>query len=257
MQKQIKILQAQIQDLKHHVHNYTEAELRNKPLPNKWSKVELLGHLIDSARINIGRFTAAALKESPVEIIAYAQDDFVRINAYQRADINDLVYLWQSLNMQLIHLWKHFPKGKPGFIVYGEVQSVEWWATDYVEHSQHHLNHFFKNKKETGHGLSKYHVTLQEAVSHWNNTEDLDILVSQFGDLEIEYYKPHKIDLQKPHDRDEIYVVISGSGKYERSGSRVDFQPHDVLFAKAGEMHRFVDFTKDFAVWVVFYGLRR
>lgn len=30
--------------------------------------------------------------------------------------------------------------------------------------------------------------------------------------------------------------------------------PHDVRFVPAGVVHRFEEFTDDFAVWVVFYG---
>jgi len=31
------------------------------------------------------------------------------------------------------------------------------------------------------------------------------------------------------------------------------FGPHDVLFAQAGVVHRFEDFSDDFLVWVFFY----
>ena len=34
----------------------------------------------------------------------------------------------------------------------------------------------------------------------------------EYGTLSVEIYKPEKVDLQQPHSRDEVYVVISGSG---------------------------------------------
>lgn len=74
------------------------------------------------------------------------------------------------------------------------------------------------------------------------------------GTLEVEVYQPEKVDLQQPHSRDEIYVVISGSGEFVNDGVRVDFGPGDFLFAPAGIEHRFENFSDDFATWVFFYG---
>ena len=70
----------------------------------------------------------------------------------------------------------------------------------------------------------------------------------------VEIYKPENYDLQKPHDRDEIYVVISGTGIFYLNGERFPFQPGDFLFVSAHIEHRFESFTTDFATWVFFYG---
>ncbi len=35
---------------------------------------------------------------------------------------------------------------------------------------------------------------------------------------------------------------------------RVIFGPGDALFVPAGAVHRFEEFSEDFAAWVVFYG---
>ncbi len=72
--------------------------------------------------------------------------------------------------------------------------------------------------------------------------------------IEIRHYAPKGEDPQTPHDRDEFYFVISGTGTYLRAGERVRFGPGDMLFAAAGEEHRFVEFSSDFATWVLFYG---
>jgi mannose-6-phosphate isomerase-like protein (cupin superfamily) len=74
------------------------------------------------------------------------------------------------------------------------------------------------------------------------------------GTLEIEVYKPRGVDRQKPHTRDEIYVVISGTGYFVNGSDRHPFEPGEVLFAPAGVEHRFEEFTKDFSTWVFFYG---
>jgi mannose-6-phosphate isomerase-like protein (cupin superfamily) len=76
----------------------------------------------------------------------------------------------------------------------------------------------------------------------------------QHGMMEIEIYRPEGADLQTPHKKDEIYFIASGSGQFEHEGSTEEVEAGDVLFVAAGEHHRFVDFSEDFATWVVLYG---
>src|SRR5215218_10658155 len=71
-----------------------------KPLPNKWSKRELIGHLIDSAQNNIRRFIVAQYEDNPK--IKYQQENWVRINNYQEFDLDELVQLWFLLNKQIV-----------------------------------------------------------------------------------------------------------------------------------------------------------
>ena len=70
----------------------------------------------------------------------------------------------------------------------------------------------------------------------------------------VEIYAPRGRDTQRPHSRDEIYVVLSGSGIYVNGRQRSVFTAGDVLLAAAGERHRFDRFTDDFCTWVLFYG---
>lgn len=74
------------------------------------------------------------------------------------------------------------------------------------------------------------------------------------GSLSVEIYQPHQVDRQQPHVRDEIYVVISGTGYFVNGHSRHPFEPGEVLFVAAGVDHRFENFSDDFATWVFFYG---
>ena len=74
------------------------------------------------------------------------------------------------------------------------------------------------------------------------------------GTLEVEIYRPVGVDRQKPHGKDELYVVIAGSGTFVHGAERAPFGPGDTLFVRAGIVHKFEDFTPDFATWVFFYG---
>lgn len=74
------------------------------------------------------------------------------------------------------------------------------------------------------------------------------------GSLEVEVYAPQGCDRQTPHTRDEVYIVISGTGFFRNGKDRHRFAPGDLLFVPAGVEHRFEEFTEDFATWVIFYG---
>lgn len=49
-------------------------------------------------------------------------------------------------------------------------------------------------------------------------------------------------------------MIISGTGTFLNGTECTAFAPGDVLFVPAGVVHRFLDFTGDFATWVFFYG---
>lgn len=74
------------------------------------------------------------------------------------------------------------------------------------------------------------------------------------GSMELGYYRPAGSDKQSPHAQDELYIVQTGSGRFECAGDSIAFEPGDALFVPAGAEHRFAEFSDDFAAWVVFYG---
>ena len=78
--------------------------------------------------------------------------------------------------------------------------------------------------------------------------------VLEHGTLDVEIYAPRGNDPQKPHTRDEVYVVVSGRGEFLNGSERESFAPGDVLFVPAYSEHRFENFTDDLVVWVLFYG---
>lgn len=80
------------------------------------------------------------------------------------------------------------------------------------------------------------------------------VTLLEHGSLVVELYAPRGIDPQQPHTRDELYVVVQGTGEFLNGDTREPFGPGDVLFVPAGVVHRFERFTDDFVVWVMFYG---
>ena len=97
-------------------------------------------------------------------------------------------------------------------------------------------------------------IAKTEALQKLEETGQLFINLFTRGTLKVEVYRPGKVDLQKPHEQDEVYIVISGSGDFIAGDQRYTFEPNDFLFAPAGMIHRFENFTEDFVTWVLFYG---
>ena len=86
---------------------------------------------------------------------------------------------------------------------------------------------------------------------------NLAVPVFSHGSLKAELYTPKDHDPQKPHSRDEIYVVVRGHGIFFDGGDRHPVGPGSFLFVASGQPHRFDEFSSDLAVWVFFYGSER
>lgn len=103
--------------------------------------------------------------------------------------------------------------------------------------------------------MTAYRFSASEALSRLPGPQGARFVeVFQRGTLSVEMYAPRGIDAQSPHTRDEIYVVLQGQGWFINGQDHHPFMPGDVLFVPAGVEHRFVDFSDDLAVWVIFYG---
>lgn len=98
----------------------------------------------------------------------------------------------------------------------------------------------------------------------------LSALLMRHGSMELRWYAPQGSDPQLPHDRDELYFIVSGHAVFMRAEEKVPFggertmlltgvqrvsvQPGDALFVAAGTEHRFESLSPDFGAWIVFYG---
>ncbi|WP_119169394.1 cupin domain-containing protein [Algihabitans albus] len=101
--------------------------------------------------------------------------------------------------------------------------------------------------------LSPWHWPAALAAASAPEQGRLSTLLLKHGSKTLRWYAPEGCDDQTPHDQDEIYLIASS--RFQRGSKRITFEPGDVLFVPAGLDHRFVEFTEDFATWVVFYGL--
>lgn len=135
------------EELRHIVSEYTtkigtipDDEFSMKPLPTKWSKKEVLGHLIDSAQNNLRRFICAQYEEHP-PLVVYQQDFWVNSNGYQATPSHEILQLWTLLNLRICAVLENMPKANyTKECNTGNLHTLEWLAADYVKHLKHHMN---------------------------------------------------------------------------------------------------------------------
>jgi hypothetical protein len=126
----------------------SEDSLSAKPVLNKWSNKEIIGHLCDSAFNNHSRFIRAQFEPEPFKIIPYAQDEWVKLNRYQNMKTSEILNLWVTLNRQIVNVISHIPSDKLaarcdlGTAAFREGQvekNLLWLIEDYVVHMEYHL----------------------------------------------------------------------------------------------------------------------
>ena len=125
----------------------SEAELQRPLASGKWSRKEILGHLVDSAQTNIRRLVVGQYQ--PLAHIIYNQDIWVRAAGYQTYPTDDLLHLWVLLNRHFARIVAQLPasqlevltdwgKEKP------ELVSLGFVAEDYIRHLDHHLEPLYR-----------------------------------------------------------------------------------------------------------------
>ena len=149
MKRTIEELDQIIQEYSKKIGAIKETDFSAKPLPTKWSKKEVVGHLIDSAQNNLRRFICGQYESSPPKIV-YDQDRWVASNNYIQMDSKEIIEFWKLINRRIIAVLGQMPTtnyslscdtGKEEV----KLRSIEWLADDYVKHMKHHLNQIIPN----------------------------------------------------------------------------------------------------------------
>ena len=120
----------------------SESELAQKPSPEKWSKKEILGHLVDSGINNLQRFTEIQFENKPYKIRKYNQDELVKANDYQNAELEEVVNFWLAINRRILYLMKQQTDDTLNYEIVldsGDISDLKFLIEDYVDHLEHHL----------------------------------------------------------------------------------------------------------------------
>ena len=125
----------------------SELELSLKVADEKWSKKEILGHLIDSGINNLQRFTEIQFENKPYIIRKYNQNELVKVNDYQHANTNEIVEFWVSLNNRIQCVMELQTEKTLSYTIELEknnTSDLRFLMKDYVAHLAHHLKQITK-----------------------------------------------------------------------------------------------------------------
>jgi hypothetical protein len=124
-----------------------EDNFSSKPSSDKWSKKEILGHLIDSATNNHQRFVRVQFEHVPT--ISYDQIKWNSHTHYNQIDSKHLISFWAAYNLHLVELIKLIPKDnltRECNIGRDTPVTLQWLIDDYVRHLEHHLKQIVEYK---------------------------------------------------------------------------------------------------------------
>jgi hypothetical protein len=119
-----------------------DVDWETKSGPDRWSAKEIIGHLLDSANINLHRFVRCTYEQGFK--LRYQQNEWVAVQHYQEAKIEDLLTMWRLTNRQISRVLNNYPHsawlntcdtGKNEV----ELHTVEFLASDYLVHLEGHL----------------------------------------------------------------------------------------------------------------------
>jgi hypothetical protein len=120
--------------------NIDENEFSKNPASGKWSKKEILGHLIDSAANNHQRFVRVQFENAP--LIKYDQDNWNKFSFHRQIPGKDVIAFWTAHNKYLIEVLKYIPEESLSRECnWGQEKNVtlEFLINDYAVHMEYHL----------------------------------------------------------------------------------------------------------------------
>ena len=115
-------------------------DLTRQPAPGKWSRKQIIGHLIDSATNNHHRFIRTQYEEVP--FISYDQNKWNSLSHYQDMNSVQLINFWAAYNLHLVAVISHIPESNLNKLCNSGDETnhtLQWLIDDYVKHLEHHL----------------------------------------------------------------------------------------------------------------------
>lgn len=135
-------LDAAVHDFLTYIASVDTSDWNWKPRMDKWSKKEILGHMIDSAQNNIQRFIRGTYEEGFK--IVYHQEEWVKAQHYNEASLTELLEMWKLLNHQIVRILRSYPSHRLEVTSdighqQPELVTIKQIGEGYIEHLLHHL----------------------------------------------------------------------------------------------------------------------
>lgn len=130
-----------------YIEQCSEADLSYKLSPKKWSKKEILGHLVDSGLYNLQRFAEIQFENKPYRYASYKQEQLVKSNNYQGANTAELIGFLIAINKRIISLIIIQTQESLNYIFVNSLDeeiSLTSLIEDYVAHFEYHSRQIMK-----------------------------------------------------------------------------------------------------------------
>lgn len=130
----------------------THDQLAARPVPGKWSTLEVLAHLADFEPVFADRMRRVIALDRPL-LLAADENDFARHLAYDRRDAAEEVAVIEATRRQMARVLRSLPddaRERVGVHSLKGLQTLEQIVTTATNHATHHLRFVAEKKRALG-----------------------------------------------------------------------------------------------------------
>jgi uncharacterized damage-inducible protein DinB len=135
------------------VTDLSQQQLQARPVPGKWSTLEVVCHLVDSEQAWCHRMKRVIAEERPL-LIGYDESRFTAALFYHEQKLEEELALLEGMRRQMARILRLLPDlGWARTCIHSErgLMTLEEMLQAEVEHVPHHIRHI--NEKRTALGL--------------------------------------------------------------------------------------------------------
>lgn len=134
------------------VSDLSPSQLEARPVPGKWSTLEVVCHLVDSEQAWCHRMKRVIAEEKPL-LIGYDETRFAASLGYHHHDLDSELALLEGMRLQMAQILRNLPESswartavhsERGLITLEEMLLAE------VEHIPHHITKIIEKRRALG-----------------------------------------------------------------------------------------------------------
>jgi hypothetical protein len=129
-----------------------QKQLEARPIPGKWSTLEVVCHLVDSEQAWCHRMKRVIAEERPL-LIGYDESRFTASLGYHRYDLNSELALLEGMRSQMALILRGLPDSswaRTGVHNERGLMTLEDMLRAEVEHVLHHIRHIIEKRGALG-----------------------------------------------------------------------------------------------------------
>lgn len=127
-------------------------QLRARPVPGKWSTLDVVCHLVDSEQAWCHRMKRVIAEDRPL-LIGYDETRFTAALPYDGADLEEELALLEGMRQQMARILRGLPDSawsRTGVHSERGLVTLEEMLRAEAEHVPHHLAHIREKRKALG-----------------------------------------------------------------------------------------------------------